>query len=51
MKTQKAAKDQLYWIAVIEQSHQKVSDKIAHVMAARKKNPEASNVELCDEIY
>ena len=51
MKTQKAAKDQLYWIAVIEQSHQKVSDKIAHVMVARKKNPEASNVELCDEIY
>ncbi|MDO4663753.1 MAG: DNA-binding protein WhiA [Erysipelotrichaceae bacterium] len=51
MKTQKAAKDQLYWIAVIEQSQQKVSDKIAHVMAARKKNPEASNVELCDEIY
>lgn len=51
MKTQKAAKDQLYWIAIIEQSKQKVSDKIAHVMAARKKNPEASNVELCDEIY
>ncbi len=51
MKTQKAAKEQLEWIAIIENSGAKVPEKIHHVMEARKKNPEASNVELCDAVY
>ncbi len=51
MKTQKAAKEQLEWIEIIESSGCKVPEKIVHVMEARKQNPEASNVELCDAIY
>ncbi|MBF0579636.1 DNA-binding protein WhiA [Erysipelotrichaceae bacterium RD49] len=51
MKTQKAAKEQLEWIAIIESSQVKVPEKIQHVMEARKQNPEASNVELCDAVY
>lgn len=51
MKTQKAAREQLEWIAIIEKSGCKVPEKIVHVMEARKQNPEASNVELCDAIY
>lgn len=54
MKTQKAAGDQLEWIALIEESGQQVSEKVRHVMEARKQNPEASTVELCaivEEMY
>lgn len=50
MKTQKAAFEQLEWIAIIEKNHLKVPPKIAHVMEARKKNPEASTLELCDVV-
>ncbi len=51
MKTQKAAREQLEWIAVIEKSQIEIPVKIRHVMEARKKNPEASNLELCDAVY
>lgn len=51
MKTMKAASEQLAWIAAIEEAKIKVPDKIAHVMEARKKNPDASILELCDAVY
>lgn len=52
MKTMKAAKEQLHWIARIEeQPGLVVPEKLAHVMEARKQNPEASILELCDTVY
>lgn len=51
MKTMKAAKEQLAWIEAIEQSQREVPEKIRQVMEARKQNPDASTVELCEVIY
>lgn len=51
MKSIKAAQEQLEWIEVIEQSKAAVNDKMSRVMEARKANPEASLVELCDAVY
>lgn len=48
MKTQKAASEQLEWIAMIENSSIQVPEKLRRVMEARKQNPEASTLELCD---
>lgn len=50
MKTQKAAGEQLEWIAIIETSGIDVPEKLRRVMDARRKNPEASTLELCDEL-
>lgn len=52
IKTIKAAREQLAWIEQIEQNyHQKIDEKILHVMEARKENPEASILELCNAVY
>lgn len=51
MKTMKAAQEQLGWIETIEKSQCEVPIKIRHVMEARKQNPDASTLELCDAIY
>lgn len=53
MKSQKAAKEQLAWIDVLEQNPGRVQipPKISQVMEMRKAHPEASVMELCDEIY
>lgn len=51
MKTQKAASEQLVWIAAIEERGIKVPIKISNVMEARKQNPEASTLELCDAVF
>ncbi|MCF0259005.1 MAG: DNA-binding protein WhiA [Erysipelotrichaceae bacterium] len=51
MKSIKAAEKQLQAIRRLEESHISVPEKIARVMEIRKKNPEASMVELCDEVY
>lgn len=50
MKTMKAAGEQLEWIEKIEKSGISVPEKIRHVMEARKQNPEASTLELCDAV-
>lgn len=51
MKTMKAAQEQLAWIEVIEKSQCEVPIKIRHVMEARKQNPDASTLELCEAVY
>ena len=53
MKTIKAGKKQLDYIEIIEknQKHLSISDKIRRVMEIRKKFPESSLNELCDEVY
>lgn len=51
MKTIRAAREQLEWIQMIEDSRQEVPEKIRQVMEARKKNPDASTVELCEAVY
>lgn len=54
MKTQKAAAEQLEWIAIIEETRMDLPEKLVHVMEARKKYPEASTLELCaavQELY
>lgn len=50
MKTMKAAGEQLEWIEKIDASGIQVPDKIRHVMEARRQNPEASMLELCEAI-
>ena len=53
VKTIKAGKKQLEYIDVLEKNRNKVkiTDKIQRVMDIRKKFPEASLNELCDECY
>lgn len=53
MKAMKAAKKQLEYIEIIEKnaSKLKISKKIQNVITIRKKFPEASMNELCDEVY
>lgn len=53
MKTLKAAEQQLEYIRILEEnaSKIKISQKIKNVMEMRKKFPEASLNELCDEVY
>lgn len=53
MKSQKAGKQQLSWIAILENNPGKVEipPKIREVMEMRKAHPDASVLELCDEIY
>lgn len=53
MKVMKAAKQQLEYIEILEThaSRLKLSPKILNVMNVRKKHPEASMNELCDEVY
>lgn len=53
MKSFKAAKSQLESIEILEKNASKISipEKIAHVMEVRKRFPEASINELCDEVY
>lgn len=51
MKTMKAAREQLEWIETIEKRQSRpVPEKIRHVMEARKANPDASVLELCDYV-
>lgn len=53
VKTIKAGKKQLEYIEALEKNKTKVkvSEKIQRVMEIRKKYPEASLNELCDECY
>ncbi|WP_348664426.1 DNA-binding protein WhiA [Dubosiella newyorkensis] len=53
MKTFKAAKEQLACIQILEDhaSQLQIPEKILQVMEIRKKHPEASINELCDEAY
>ena len=53
MKALKAGKKQLDYIYALEQNENKVeiSSKIRHVMEIRKKFPEASMNELCEQCY
>lgn len=53
MKSMKAAQKQLKYIQVLEGNIQKVkiSEKLQHVIDMRKKFPEASLNELCEECY
>ena len=53
MKTLKAAEKQLKYIEVLEANMNKVTvpEKIQHVMIIRKKHPDSSIIELCDECY
>lgn len=53
MKTLKAAEKQLKYIEVLEANMNKVNvpEKIQHVMTIRKKHPDSSIIELCDECY
>lgn len=51
IKSIKAGAEQLEWIGIIEKNWKgPVTDKIAHVMEARKRNPEASMNELCQDV-
>lgn len=53
MKTMKAAQKQLEYIKILEEhaSSIKISEKIQHVIDIRKKFPDASMNELCEECY
>lgn len=53
IKVMKAAKQQLEYIEVLENhaNQLKLSNKILNVMEIRKRFPEASMNELCDEVY
>ena len=53
MKTFKAAKEQLACIQILEDHARQlqIPEKILQVMEIRKKHPEASINELCDEAY
>lgn len=52
MKSQKAAKEQLSWIDLVERNAKtKIPEKLERVMIVRKDNPDASILELCNEIY
>ncbi|MCF0245704.1 MAG: DNA-binding protein WhiA [Ileibacterium sp.] len=51
MKSIKAAQKQLEAIRRLEESRIAVPEKIARVMEIRKKNPEASMIEMCDAVY
>lgn len=50
MKTLKAAREQLEWIEIVELTGMEVPEKVLRVMEARKANPEASSVELCEVV-
>ena len=53
MKTFKAAKEQIECIRILEENAAKLTipEKITRVMEVRKRHPEASVNELCDEVY
>lgn len=53
VKSIKAGAKQLEYIQIVEENekHLQISEKIKHVMEIRKKFPEASINELCDEAY
>ncbi len=51
IKSIKAGAEQLGWIETIEKHwKQPIPEKIAHVMEARKRNPEGSMNELCQDV-
>lgn len=53
MKALKAGRKQLDFIRILEENEKKIviSDKIRHVMEIRKKFPDASMNELCEQCY